>query len=241
MYLLFKSVSQRELGIIQPIGRWSNFIIGYLPDTHKDIFDFRYLRPRILTEEVAYSYLFLTSFRDYINVRPGTPQNDRLQILSSEEDSIVKAKYYLTDQDKLNTVSLYKEIMRYILDEVYDKRLIELKLNVSDIEVQSWEQQRQEALAYAADNSSSTPMLSVLASSRGITLSEMVNKVISAVDKYNGDLADLLGRKQAVEGEIKQCTSLPDCYRLMHNRFEIAMPQQQKEEENITTEATFNI
>lgn len=241
MYLLFKSVSQRDLGIVQPVGRWANFIIGYLPDTHKDVFDFRYLRPRIIDENVAYAYLFLTSFRDYINVRPGTPQNDRLQVLSSEEDIGTKVKYYLTDQDKSNTVLLYREIMRYILDEVYDKRLIELKLNVSDIESQSWDQQRQEAVAYKTDASSPTPMLTILASSRNITVSEMADKVINAVNKYNSDLTNLLGRKQGIENEIKQCLSLPDCYRLMHNRFEISMSQQQKEEENVTTEAKFDI
>ena len=241
MYLLFKSVSQRDLGIVQPVGRWASFIIGYVPDTHKDVFDFRQFRPRILEEEVAYSYMFLSAYRNFINVKPETPQNDRLQLLSSEESIGAKAKYYLTDQDKANVVSLFKEIMRYTLDEVYDKRLIELKLNVSEIELQSWDQQRQEAIAYANDASASTPMLSVLATSRGITVAEMVAKVQSAIDKYNADLANLLGKKQAIENEIKLCASMADCHRLMHNRFEVNMSQQQREEENVTTEAKFDI
>ena len=241
MYLLFKSVSQRDLGIVTPIGRWYSFIVGYLPDTHKDVFDYRSLNPRVIDEGVAYGYMFITSFRDYINVRPNTPQNDRLQILNSHEEDGDKVKYYLTDEDKANGVAISKEIMFYILDETYDKRLLELKLNVSDIEASSWDQQRQEATAWTADNTASTPMLSALAAARGITLAEMVAKVLNAIDKYSADLGSLLGKKQAVESEVKQCTTLADCNRLMHRRFEISMSQQQRDEENVTDPATFDI
>lgn len=240
MHLLFKSVDQKQLGIIQVIGRWMEVAIGYVPDTHIDIADYSHLKPRVLSESVAWAWMFVGAHRDYISVRSGTPQNQRLQVLSSHEADGDKTHYTLTDDDKTNTTTLMKEIMRLKLDEIYDKRLIQLDLGVSDLEFGSWSQQRAEATAYATGETN-LPLLQSLATARGITLEEMVTKVNNAVIAYNQNISNLLSAKQAVESDIKQCNSISDCNRLLHNRFEIEMPLAQKESEGITTGATFNI
>lgn len=241
MYLLFKNVSQRDQGIVETIGKWSNFTVGYLPDTHKDIFDYRVLNSRIISEKTARGYMFIDAYKDYISVRTNTPQNDTLQVLTSEEEDGTKVKYTLTEEDKESAISIMKEMMRLILDEVYDKRALELNLGVSDLEFGSWEQQRSEAVAWTADNSAPTPLLSSLSSARDITLSEMVEKVINAVEQYNARQTDLLSAKQAIEAEIKACSSIADCHRLLHNRYEISMSAAQMSDENVTSSATFNL
>lgn len=241
MYLLFKSVSQRDMGIVQRVGSWMNYIIGYLPDTHKDIFDYRTLNAKVLDEPVAKAWMFIGAYRNYISVRVSTPQNESLQVVSSEEALGTKGKYNLTEDDKANTIALMKEVMRMILDEVYDKRMIELKANVSSLEFNSWEQQKTEAYAYQANNTAATPMLSSLATARGITLDEMVSKVITAVESYNASIAELLARKQLIETEVKGCASIADCCRLMHNRFEVTVSAAQAADEGITEPAKFDI
>lgn len=241
MYLLFKSVDQRQLGIVQVVGTWMDFSIGYLPDSHVNIAEYRHLNPRILTEDVAYAYMFIGAYRGTISVRPATNQNERLNVVRSEEATGEKVKYTLTDDDNTNATKIMQEIMRHIIDDVYDKRMLQLSLNVSNLEKDSWEEQKREADAYTLDNSASCPLLQNLATARGITLAEMVAKVNAAVAAYNTQLNQLLANKQSLEAEVKACENIADCCRLMHNKFEVQMSLAQATDEGITTSSIFDI
>lgn len=240
MYLLFKNVDARSLGNVQVIGTWNNYAIGHVPDTHTDIIEYRHLNPKVIDEGVAWAWMFFGSWRGYISVRSGTPQNGKLNVVSSQEANGEKAKYIMTDEDKANTTILMKEIMRLIVDEIFDKRLIQLNVGVSNLEAQSWIQQKNEAAAFRAGETN-LPMLQALADARGITLEQMVEKVEGAVEAFNLKLADLLAKKQAIEQEIKACENIGDCNRLMHNRFEMEMPVAQKQEEGLEYSAKFDI
>lgn len=241
MYLVFKSADQRSLGIVQQIGRWFDYAVGYLPDTHKDVVLYAHLNPVIVSEEVAWAWMFIQRYQDYISVRTGTPQNEKLQVLSSHEATGEKAQYMLTDADKANTVELMKIIMRMRLDEIYDKRMVQMNLGVSALELSTWPQQKLEAELYASGQTSGLTLLESLASARGITLDEMVSKVNSAVQNYNDQIGTMLASKQVVELEIKSCATIADCNRLMHNRFEIEMPAAQREDEGIAYSAKYDI
>jgi hypothetical protein len=234
MYILFKATSSDKLGIVQQIGRVLHLAVGYIPDTHVDIAEYNHLNPVVLPEAVALAWKFFAVPRAYINVRPGTLQNEQLQIISSGETEQQKVKYYLTDEDKANAAEFMKACMRYILDDTYNKRFIQEKLYVTELESSTWAQQEAEAKAYLADSSVSVPMLTVLADNRSITVAEIANKVVNAVNAYNTKITIMLGKKQKVETEIKACQSNADCNRLMHMRFDVTMPYTQKEEEGIT-------
>lgn len=242
MYLLFKTVDDRTRGPIEKVGRWMEYQVGYIPDTHVDIIPYEHLNARILeNEDVAYAYIFMDGYRGHVSVRDGTPQNIRLNIIASEEATGTKVTYNLTEDDIANTVTFMKHIMRHKLDDVYDKRIIQQRITVSSLEQDSWAQQRAEAEAYTADNSASVPLLTALASARSITLAEMVTKVNNAISAYNTSVQTLLAAKQAVETEIKACASIGDCCRLMHNRFQIEMSLAQQEAEGDTSDPTYNI
>lgn len=241
MYLLFKSVEQRQLGIVQVIGTWMEYSFGYVPDTHVDIAEYRHLNPRIIDEDVAWAWLFIGRYNGHISVRTGTPQNQRLQILQSHEATGEKARYDLTDADKANTAALMREVFQFKLDEIFDKRMLQLKMNVSALEENSWPQQQLEAQQYLAGNTTSQPLLTALANARGISLEEMVNKVTASVTDYNSKVTDLLARKHTIEAELKTCTTIADCNRFMHNRFELEMSGQQREDEGIDYSAVFNV
>ncbi len=241
MYLLFKNIDARSLGAgIQIIGTWNNYAIGFVPDTHTDIIEYRHLKPKVIDEGTAWAWMFFGSYRGYISIRSGTAQNGRLQLLSSQEATGEKARYDMTDADKANTTNLMKEIMRLTLDEIFDKRLVQLNVGVSELESKSWIQQKTEAEAVQAGETYA-PMLQALADARGISLQEMAHKVIVAIDGYNAKVAELLAKKQLIEQEIKACSTIGECNRLMHNRFEMEMPVVQKQEEGIDYNAKFDI
>ncbi len=240
MYLLFKSVNQQQLGIIQVIGSWMDYRIGYLPDSHKEIVEYRHLNARIIDEDVAWAWMFFGAARTEISVRPATPQNARLQVINSEEATGEKVKYQLTDTDIANTTKLMQEAMYLILDEIFDKRLVQANIGSSVLEQNSWLQQKTEAQAFL-NGETNLPMLQTLANARGITLSEMVDKVNNAVAVYNANIAAMLATKQQIETQIRECASIYDCNRLLHNRFGIEMPVKQRTAEGIEYSAIFDI
>ena len=240
MYILFKAVSEKQQGIVQTVGRVLTYTVGYLPDTHTDIADYAHLNPRTLTEPVALAWKFFGAYREYISVRAGSLQNDQLQILATTE-ATEKAKYYLTEDDKANTVEFMRELMRKMLDEVYEKRFYGANLPTTTLEGSTWPQQRAEALALQADPNAFVPTLTVLAAVRGITVQEMGQKVLTAIEKFNETIAALLASKQLVELDIKSCKTIADCNRLLHNRFDISVTNDQREDEGITTQSKLDL
>jgi hypothetical protein len=195
-------------------------ILGYtiaeVDDSIVDIVNVEHLYPTILSEQQYKGWKFFTSNGEYLSVKAGTAQENDLQVLSSMEEEAIKTKYYLTDEDKASGVAFAKVILQRMLDDVYDKRLMNSNAMVSTLEYTSWSQQKTEAFGYP---DSPTPMLNVLASNRGITIEEMVQKVKDAVDSYNSAITSLLASKQTVEQEISACTTLEDVAILMHTRY----------------------
>ena len=240
MYLLFKSVNQQQLGIIKVIGSWMDYRVGYLPDTHVDIVEYRHLNARVIDEDVAWSWMFFGAARTLISVRAGTPQNERLQVINSEEATGEKVQYQLTDADIANTTKLMQEAMYLILDEIFDKRLVQLNIGVSTLEQNSWLQQKTEAQSYLTGETN-LPMLTALATVRGISVGEMAAKVNDAVTAYNTSIATMLASKQQIELLIKSCVTIHDCNRLLHNKFGIEMPVKQRTAEQIDYSARFEI
>jgi hypothetical protein len=242
MYLLFKSVSDMELGLVRRAGHYQDYVIGILDDSVKDIAKYEHLNATILPENVAMGWKFAGNYSGYLSVRANTAANEQLNnIVSSAEEEGVKVKYYLSDDDKSNGAAFMKALLRKILDDVYDKRFTQINLPVSKLEEISWAQQRAEAEAFIADNTAATPLLTSLAQSRGITVNEMANKVIDAITDYNQQVATLLANKQLIETEIKSCAGIEDLNILIHNRFGYNMPAKQQQDLGITTSSTYDL
>ncbi|RKQ97166.1 hypothetical protein C7446_2586 [Kushneria sinocarnis] len=69
-------------------------------------------------------------------------------------------------------------------------------------EIDTWTEQKAEAEAYQTDNSSPTPLLSGIAEGRGISLDELVQKVMAKVKLYRSAVAPVTGKRQRLEDEI---------------------------------------
>ena len=243
MYLLFKSVQDSQLGIIKRYGHYLDYVIGYLDDSVKDIVEVAHLNPTVIpSQDIADAWKFAGNWTGYLSVKANTAANEQLNnIVSSSEPDAIKVRYYLTDNDKTNAAEFMRIAMRKILDDVYDKRMQLLNLHASALEEASWDDQRTEAFAYAQDNTTPVPTLTVLAAARGITVQEMSTKVVNAVNSYNASIANLLASKQTVESEIKACLTIQDCNLLLHNRYGYTMPYAQQEQLGITHPAAVNL
>lgn len=83
-----------------------------------------------------------------------------------------------------------------------DTALNLLKRTYPPGEVESWDKQEREAVAYKADVSTPTPLLTALSESRGVLLSELVERVIAKAETYAMLSGTIIGQRQRLEDEL---------------------------------------
>ena len=235
MHILFEMVDQKRLGAIEIKGRWLEYCVGYIPDTHTEIIPWDHLNATVLENEVAGAWMFTQGWSGQISVRAGTPQDEQLVVHESAEDLSVKVKYTLSEDQTTNCIAFIKAVMRKKLDKVFDSRLENLNLPPSKLEGESWPQQQAEAQAGGG------PLLQSLATARGISEADMITLVLNAINQHNENIQDLLSSKQLLEKEIKDCTTMIECWLLLHNKFNLHAPVLLLQEQGITNPPQYNL
>ena len=124
-----------------------------------------------------------------------------------------KVKTDLTDEDKKTALEVFKE-MKIIKLRKYYENLLANGFTELSIEKDSWERQKTEADLYTSNNDANVPFITTLAKSRGIKLSDLVNKIQEKAQKYTLFVASTLGTQHKQEHEIKDCTSVEDLSKL---------------------------
>ena len=82
------------------------------------------------------------------------------------------------------------------------KAVAALAADYPDSEVQSWPQQVKEATALSADPQADAPLLTALATARGLPAAELASRVMGKMNAYAGASGALIGRRQAAEDLI---------------------------------------
>lgn len=72
----------------------------------------------------------------------------------------------------------------------------------------TWHEQEVEARSFLADPASETPVLSVIAAERDITLDDLAERVIAKADAFRAISALLAGRRQALEDQIEMAQTV---------------------------------
>ena len=82
------------------------------------------------------------------------------------------------------------------------KAVAALAADYPDSEVQSWPQQVKEATALSADPQADAPLLTAIATARGLPVAELASRVLGKMNAYAGASGALIGRRQAAEDLI---------------------------------------
>lgn len=107
----------------------------------------------------------------------------------------------------------FQAIVNKKLSEILDKSdiaLSPLTSKYSKHEKLSWPKQEAEALAYDKDPLADTPFLSELAQSRGISLEELVLKVLKNIEIYSKVSSNILGQQQHFEDVLRTATTIEE-------------------------------
>lgn len=89
-----------------------------------------------------------------------------------------------------------------LVDMGYDSAISAITSTYPATEIASWPKQEDEARAYIVNNSTPTPLLTALATARGVTVSDIAARVIAKADAYVGIAGALIGRRQARQDAI---------------------------------------
>lgn len=96
------------------------------------------------------------------------------------------------------------------INKAADAAIATLTATYPDREISTFDKQESEARAYVADATASTPLLSALAEARGISLPDLVERVLAKADAFAVASGSIIGQRQALEDRLDACTTLEE-------------------------------
>ena len=100
------------------------------------------------------------------------------------------------EQPYVPPVPTLEEVKTAKLSEINaaaDRAIATLTATYPDREISTFDKQESEARAYAADPTASTPLLSALAEARGISLPDLVERVLAKADAFAVASGSIIG------------------------------------------------
>ena len=128
------------------------------------------------------------------------------------------------EQPYVPPVPTLEEVKAAKLSEINaaaDRAIGTLTVTYPDREISTFDKQESEARAYAADATASTPLLSALAQARGISLPDLVERVLAKASAFAVASGSIIGQRQALEDRLDACTTLEEVQGITVN---ISMP-----------------
>lgn len=93
------------------------------------------------------------------------------------------------------------------INAAYNTATSSLVSTYPDTELLTFDKQEQEARAWDADNTTSTPLIDALALGRGIDKAELVRRIIAKADAFAVATGYLTGQRQRYEDQLEDATT----------------------------------
>ena len=212
-------------------GSFNGYLIGSIGDEGDSLFDYTKHNTIMLTERQWRAGLFVAESNGYVKIAAGTDLE--FSVMANSSSPKGKEAYTFNDDDISATTELMQMIMVQQVNDRFDTHFQALNKRTSNLEASTWAAQRRESRKYLDDNTSSTPVLSILAEQRDVTVEYLANKVKEKVDIYNTELANLLAQQQVNIKLIESGETILDMNRINDQLFGIQMPSKQAIEEGI--------
>lgn len=108
------------------------------------------------------------------------------------QDHLIKPDFEQTTVPAKTAAQVAAEI-----DAAYSDAINVIAAQYPDTERDSWPKQEAEARAYLAESSAATPLLSAIATARGITVADLAARVLTNAAAYSVAGGEIIGRRQA--------------------------------------------
>lgn len=161
-----------------------------------------------------------TSDNSYVITKNGMPYHVCSNVEEFEEEwkavnAYAKAhpECVTEEQPYVPPVPTFKEAKAAKLSEINkaaDKIMAALISTYPDREISTFDKQEAEARAYMADPTAPTLLLSALAKARGLSMDELVKRVIAKADAFAAASGYIIGQRQALEDQLDTCKTLEE-------------------------------
>jgi cell pole-organizing protein PopZ len=149
----------------------------------------------------AYSYVSLPQAAELIEL-----DGETWEAWHGKPAFIVDGALSETAPVRVPTLSDVKAAKLAELSAACSARMAAIKSGYPAEEVQSWDKQESEARAYIVSSSAATPLLSALATARGITLADLASRVIAKADLFAAASGAIIGKRQRYEDQVTTAT-----------------------------------
>nr|WP_321514465.1 hypothetical protein [uncultured Pseudodesulfovibrio sp.] len=78
------------------------------------------------------------------------------------------------------------------------------------MEIATWDQQYQEAVAYSTDNQTAVPLLSAIATGRGMTVATLTNRIITNRAAWVALSGSIEGQRLAYQDTLDAATTIAE-------------------------------
>jgi len=233
IHVLVKQQDASGKGWLESYYGYGAYGVYRIADEHQDMrLDLDSIGAETLTAAEAKSAIFSDAYRGYVKIKTGNAITDDFPELESDEDVPTSTRYDMTSDDIASGLSFNKILFKkYIRDRFNDKAKDIVSARVGDLEQLSFEQQKSEAAAWTADNTASTPMLTTMATARGITVSALVSKINTKVAAYNSAVATKLAEQKVLEDEVDALDTIAKAHEWRHKKLGITASVQQINED----------
>jgi len=242
IYVVYKE-NQIEMapGWITDYHSYCSYKVGVVEDEYQDMrVELDHINADALPTDLARFSIFANAYGGTVKLRVGSaPADDYPQLGISEDPDANKYVHTLTSDEVAGAISFNKYLFKRIIRDRYNQKFLELNKWSSSLEKATWEQQKSEAAAWTADNTASTPMLTTMATARGITVSALVSKINTKVSEYNAAIATKLAEQKVLEDEVDALTTIAEAHAWRHQKLGItASTEQLAEDASLGTPAT---
>jgi hypothetical protein len=112
--------------------------------------------------------------------------------------------------DATKSLTLVKSSKQTAITQGAESALASLKAEYCATEIATWEQQLEEAKAYTEDSAASVPLLTAIATARGITVATLAAKIISNRASWVVTAGSVVGQRQAYQDTLDACTTVAE-------------------------------
>ena len=234
IHVLVKQQDASGKGWLESYYGYGAYGIFSIADDMQDMrLDLDSIGAETLTAAEAKSAIFSDAYRGYIKVKSGTSITDSFPEIESDEDVPTSTRYDMTADDIASGLSFNKILFKkYIRDRFNDKAKDITSARIGNLEQLSFEQQKSEAAAWTADNTASTPMLTTMATARGLTVSALVSKINTKVAAYNSAIATKLAEQKVLEDEVEALDTIAKAHKWRHQKLGLTASTEQIAEDS---------
>lgn len=120
----------------------------------------------------------------------------------NEHYQLKNGKWVLPQSEQSHALQVKKAELVQRSAEKADQLKNQILVGYPQAEIDSFYRQEKEALAYQADPQANVPMLRAIAEQRGISLDELVGKVLEKAAIFAAVMGQIIGTRQAFEDSI---------------------------------------